>query len=394
MSVRKIKENVYAVGVNHWDRKLFDEIIPLPNGTSYNAYLIVGSEHTALIDTVDPVLKDALIENLKEFKDLKIDYIISQHAEQDHSGSIPEVLKLYPEAKVVTNEKCKELLIDHLGIPEEKFIVVKDYDKLSLGDKTLTFIFTPWVHWPETMSTYLHEDKILFTCDFFGSHYATSELYAKNSEIVLEGAKRYYAEIMMPFRNFIKSNINKIEKFDFEIIAPSHGPMWNDPKFIIDAYLDWVSPEVKNEVVILYTSMHGSTKIIVDELYNKLVEKGVRVLPFNLVSSDLGEIAISLVDAATVVFAFPTVLTGPHPLGASIVYFVNAIKPKTKFVSIITSYGWGGMAIKWVKEHIGNLKVDLLYELEVKGLPKEKDIEKLNELVMRIVEAHKSIGIL
>jgi flavorubredoxin len=394
MSVRKIKENVYAVGVNHWDRKLFDEIIPLPNGTSYNAYLIVGSEHTALIDTVDPVLKDALIENLKEFKDLKIDYIISQHAEQDHSGSIPEVLKLYPEAKVVTNEKCKELLIDHLGIPEEKFIVVKDYDKLSLGDKTLTFIFTPWVHWPETMSTYLHEDKILFTCDFFGSHYATSELYAKNSEIVLEGAKRYYAEIMMPFRNFIKSNINKIEKFDFEIIAPSHGPMWNDPKFIIDAYLDWVSPEVKNEVVILYTSMHGSTKIIVDELYNKLVEKGVRVLPFNLVSSDLGEIAISLVDAATVVFAFPTVLTGPHPLGASIIYFVNAIKPKTKFVSIITSYGWGGMAIKWVKEHIGNLKVDLLYELEVKGLPKEKDIEKLNELVMRIVEAHKSIGIL
>ncbi|MGC9172233.1 FprA family A-type flavoprotein [Caldisericum sp.] len=394
MSVRKIKENVYAVGVNHWDRKLFDEIIPLPNGTSYNAYLIVGSEHTALIDTVDPVLKDALIENLKEFKDLKIDYIISQHAEQDHSGSIPEVLKLYPEAKVVTNEKCKELLIDHLGIPEEKFIVVKDYDKLSLGDKTLTFIFTPWVHWPETMSTYLHEDKILFTCDFFGSHYATSELYAKNSEIVLEGAKRYYAEIMMPFRNFIKSNINKIEKFDFEIIAPSHGPMWNDPKFIIDAYLDWVSPEVKNEVVILYTSMHGSTKIIVDELYNKLVEKGVRVLPFNLVSSDLGEIAISLVDAATVVFAFPTVLTGPHPLGASIVYFVNAIKPKTKFVSIITSYGWGGMAIKWVKEHIGNLKVDLLYELEVKGLPKEKDVEKLNELVMRIVEAHKSIGIL
>ncbi|MGB9769781.1 MULTISPECIES: FprA family A-type flavoprotein [Caldisericum] len=394
MSVRKIKENVYAVGVNHWDRKLFDEIIPLPNGTSYNAYLIIGSEHTALIDTVDPVLKDALIENLKEFKDLKIDYIISQHAEQDHSGSIPEVLKLYPEAKVVTNEKCKELLIDHLGIPEEKFIVVKDYDKLSLGDKTLTFIFTPWVHWPETMSTYLHEDKILFTCDFFGSHYATSELYAKNSEIVLEGAKRYYAEIMMPFRNFIKSNINKIEKFDFEIIAPSHGPMWNDPKFIIDAYLDWVSPEVKNEVVILYTSMHGSTKIIVDELYNKLVEKGVRVLPFNLVSSDLGEIAISLVDAATVVFAFPTVLTGPHPLGASIIYFVNAIKPKTKFVSIITSYGWGGMAIKWVKEHIGNLKVDLLYELEVKGLPKEKDIEKLNELVMRIVEAHKSIGIL
>ncbi|BAL81367.1 FprA family A-type flavoprotein [Caldisericum exile] len=394
MSVRKIKDGVYAVGVNHWDRKLFDEIIPLPNGTSYNSYLIIGSQYTALIDTVDPALQDGLINNLKEFKDLKVDYIISQHAEQDHSGSIPKILEMYPDAKVVTNEKCKELLIEHLGIPDEKFIVIKDYDKLSLGNKTLTFIFTPWVHWPETMSTYLQEDKILFTCDFFGSHYATSELYAKNSEIVLEGAKRYYAEIMMPFRNFIKSNINKIEKFDFEIIAPSHGPMWNDPKFIINAYLDWISPVVKNEVVVLYTSMHGSTKVIVDELYNRLVENGIKVTPFNLVSADLGEIAISLVDAATIIFAFPTVLTGPHPLGASITYFVNAIKPKTKFASFITSYGWGGMTIKWVKEHIGNLKVEMLGELEFKGLPKKEDIEKVNEIVMRIVEAHKSIGIL
>lgn len=394
MSVRKIKENVYAVGVNHWDRKLFDEIIPLPNGTSYNSYLILGSEHNAIIDSVDPALVEEYVKNLKEFKDIKVDYIISQHAEQDHSGSIPKLLELYPNAKVVTNEKCKDLLIDHLGIEENKFIVVKDYEKLSLGDKTLTFIFTPWVHWPETMSTYLEEDKILFTCDFFGSHYATSELFAEHSEIVLEGAKRYYAEIMMPFRNFIKSNINKISKFDFEIIAPSHGPLWNDPKFIIDAYSDWISDQTKNEAIILYTSMHGSTKAIIEVLYNALVEKGIRVVPFNLVSADIGEIAISLVDATTVIFAFPTVLTGPHPLGASITYFVNAIKPKVKFASIITSYGWGGMTLKWVKEHINNLKVNLLDEIEIKGLPKESDVKKLLELANKIEDAHKQLGIL
>jgi len=394
MSVRKIKDGVYAVGVNHWDRKLFDEIIPLPNGTSYNSYLIIGSEHTALIDTVDPALTDEFLRNLQEFKDLKIDYVISQHAEQDHSGSIPKVLEVFKDAKVVTNEKCKELLMEHLLIPEDKFIVVKDYEKLSLGNKTLQFILTPWVHWPETMSTYLEEDKILFTCDFFGSHYATSELYAENSEIVLEGAKRYYAEIMMPFRNFIKSNINKISKFDFEIIAPSHGPMWNDPKFIVNAYSDWISDKVSNTVLILYASMHGSTKAAVEVLYNALVEKGIKVVPFNLVSADIGEIAISLVDAATVVFALPTVLTGPHPLGANITYFANAVRPKVKYAAVITSYGWGGMTVKWVKDHIGNLKAELLDEIEIKGLPKDKDIERLKALADKIEDAHKKLGIL
>jgi flavorubredoxin len=205
--MRQLKTNVYAVGAIDWDRKLFDELIPLPDGTSYNAYLIKGSEKTALIDTVDPTKTYVLIDNLVKGGTTKIDYIISHHAEQDHSGSIPEILLLYPEAKVVTNAKCRDMLMDLLHIEEGKFITIEDGQTLSLGDKTLQFVFIPWVHWPETMGTYLKEDKIFFPCDFFGSHLATSSLFVDDQATVYESAKRYYAEIMMPFRGPIKNTL-------------------------------------------------------------------------------------------------------------------------------------------------------------------------------------------
>ena len=158
-----------------------------------------GSEKTALIDTVDPTMTDVLVKNLEELETGDIDYVIANHAEQDHSGSLPKILDLYPSAKVVCTPKCKDLLMDLLLIPEDKFITVADGETLSLGDKTLEFIHAPWVHWPETMLTYLREYKILFTCDFLGSHLATSDLFVTDEATVYEAAKRYYAEIMMPF---------------------------------------------------------------------------------------------------------------------------------------------------------------------------------------------------
>jgi flavorubredoxin len=393
MAVRQIKENIFAVGVNHWDRRMFDELIPLPDGTSYNSYLIFGSKKTALIDTVDPAVIKEFLANLTEFKDLKIDYLVSQHAEQDHSGSIPFVLERFPKCKVVTNEKCKELLIEHLHIPEDRFIIVKDGEVLSLGDKSLKFILTPWVHWPETMSTYLAEDRIIFTCDFLGSHYATNDLFVKDREFISKGAKRYYAEIMMPFRSFIKNNVKKLEEYDFSIIAPSHGPLYDEPNFIIDLYKAWSSEEVKNELLLLYVSMHGSTKIIVDRLFNDAVERGIKVISYNIASADIGEIAMSVVDAATIVFAMPTVLTGPHPLGAYVTIFVNAIKPKAKFMTAITSYGWGGQTISWIKNHVTNFKGEFLEPLEIKGLPDEEALKKVDTLADRILDKHKSLGI-
>ncbi len=390
----EIKPNVYAVGAIDWDRRLFDELIPLPDGTSYNAYLIKGSEKTALLDTVDPKKTHVLLENLAGTGVERIDYVVAHHAEQDHSGSIPDVLLLYPEAKVVTNAKCKAMLMDLLRIEDDKFIVVEDGQELSLGDKTLKFVFIPWVHWPETMGTYLAEDKILFPCDFFGSHLATSSLFVENESMVYECAKRYYAEIMMPFRTPIKNNLKKLESLDIQIIAPSHGPVYQRPKFIIDAYKDWVSDEVKNEVVVAYVSMHDSTREMVEHIVDALAERGIKVRQFNLTGVDIGELAMALVDAATVVIGSPTFLVGPHPTAAYATMLANALRPKTRFVSIIGSFGWAGKMVEQLSGMLGNLKVEVIEPVITKGVATDKDFVALDLLAEKIAAKHREIGVL
>lgn len=391
MKPRKIKEGIYYVGAPDWNRTLFDALIPLPDGTSYNAYLILGSEKTALIDAVDPTKKDILLSYLADVA--QIDYVISHHAEQDHSGSIPYVLEKYPSAKVVTNPKGKELLKSHLHIADERFITVNDGEELSLGDKMLKFIYTPWVHWPETMVTYLVEDKILFTCDLFGSHYATSSLYVEDEKIVYEAAKRYYAEIMMPFRSIIQKNLEKIKDLDVELIAPSHGPIYNNPNFIINAYKDWISDEPKNIVVLPYVSMHDSTKIMVDYLVDRLIEKGINVEVFDLAVADIGKIAMALVDTATIVIGTPTVLAGPHPKALYVTYLANVLKPKARFISVIGSYGWGGRTLEILKSNLTNLSVEIINPVLVKGLPEKEDFRLLDDLAESIYSKHKDLGI-
>jgi len=394
MSIREIKKGIYSVGAIDWDRRLFDELIPLPDGTSYNAYLIQGKTKVALIDTVDPTKENELVSNLKELKVEKIDYIISNHAEQDHSGVIPKILELYIDSKVVTNPKCKEFLKDLLLIPDEKFQVVNDKDTLSLGDKTLEFIIAPWVHWPETMLTYLQEDRILFPCDLFGSHLATSNLYTRDEAKVYESAKRYYAEIMMPFRNNIKKHIEKLNNYKIEIIASSHGPIYDRPEFIMNAYRDWISDDVKNEVVLPYVSMHGSTKKMVDYFIDALIKRSITVKPFNLTRMDIGELAIALVDTATVVLATPTVLVGPHPAAVYAIYLLNALRPKVKFISVIGSYGWGGKMLEQIKSMLTNINAEIIEPIIIKGYPRESDFKALNKLADDIFKKHKEIKII
>jgi len=393
MAVKKIKDGVFWVGAIDWDRVLFDELVSLPDGTSYNSYIIFGSEKTALIDTVEPHKGEELLRNLEELKVEKIDYIISNHAEQDHSGMIPEVLKRFPEAKVVTNKKCKAMLIDLLDLKEEVFEVIEDRGTISLGDKTLQFFMAPWVHWPETMFTYLVEDKILFSCDFLGSHIATSELFDISNEnkakVYLE-TKRYYSEIMMPFRNFIKKHLSLIDELQPEIIAPSHGVVIKDTKRVLDAYKEWVSDEVKPLVLIPFVSMHESTRKIVEFLTSELSRRGIAVRPYNLMTTDIGNIAMDLVDAAGVIFASPTVLAGAHPAVISFAYLVNGLRPKTKFVSLVGSYGWNGVVMaNHVKDTLKNLKAEWLDPVMIKGLPKKEDYEKLEKFADLIVEKVK-----
>ena len=389
MNSKYVSPGIYVVGAIDWDRRLFDSLIPLPDGTSYNSYLVQGSEKTALIDTVDPTMKDVLLNNLERLEIGRVDYVIANHAEQDHSGSIPDVLSKYPEAKVVCTEKCKVMLIDLLGVSAEKFITVKDRETISLGDKTLEFIHAPWVHWPETMLTYFKEEKILFSCDFFGSHLATTDLYATDSARVYEAAKRYYAEIMMPFRVQIKKNLDALEDYVIDIIAPSHGPLHNKPEFIRKAYHSWTFDEPKNIAVVAYVSMHGSTREMVNYLVRSLNEKGVTVKQFDITVADIGKLAVALVDAATVVVGTPTVLAGPHPNVAYAVMLANALRPDIRFLSIIGSYSWGGKAVEQLAGLIPNIKAELLQPVLSKGFPAEADFQALDDMANAIAGKHK-----
>ena len=392
--MQQLRPNVYYAGAIDWDRRLFDELIPLPDGTTYNAYLIKGSEKTALLDAVDPTKREVLIDNLVRLGVDKLDYLVAHHGEQDHSGVIGDVLVLYPDARVVTNPKCKEILMSHLHIEEDRFITIDDGETLSLGDKTLKFIYTPWVHWPETMSTWLVEDRILFTCDFFGSHLATSELFVRDETRVYEAAKRYYAEIMMPFRKPIVNNLEKIKDLDIDMIAPSHGPVYDRPQFIIDAYKDWASDDGRNEAVLAYVSMHDSTRRMVEHLTDALAERGIVVRRYNLTGVDIGQLAMALVDAATLVLASPTMLIGAHPHAAYAAILANALRPKTRFAAIVGSYGWAGKLVDQLSSLLGNLKAEMLSPVVIKGLPTDEDYAALDGLADTILQKHKDAGIL
>ncbi|MCJ7551605.1 MAG: FprA family A-type flavoprotein [Anaerolineae bacterium] len=388
---RKITDGVAWLGAVDWDRRLFDSLIPLPDGTSYNAYLVEGREKTALLETVDPEKAETLLNQLEDVE--KIDYVIAQHAEQDHSGTLPQILERYPHAQVLATPKGKPMLVDLLRIPEERVTSVADGEVLSLGGKTLEFLYTPWVHWPETMSTYLREDRILFSCDLFGSHLATSGLYVADQGLVYEAAKRYYAEIMMPFRTIIRKNLVKIKAHEIGMIAPSHGPIYDKPAFIVEAYEDWVSAPPKNNVVVPYISMHGSTRAMVAHLVSALTAEGVMVHQFDLAVTDIGKLAMALVDAATLVVGTPTVHVGPHPLVTYAAHLANALRPKLKFASVVGSYGWSSKAIEKIVGLIPNLKVEILDPVLCKGYPRAADFEALDRLAAEITAKHRELGL-
>ncbi|MBE0517638.1 MAG: FprA family A-type flavoprotein [Thermoplasmata archaeon] len=379
--------NVYWVGVKHHNRRLFDGLIPLPHGTSYNAYLVVGSSKTALIDTVNPGFAEDLLGRIAEHMDpAKLDYVIMNHAEPDHADAGRYVLEVAKNAKLVTSAKGKDAAIMYFGIDSERIIVVDESSKLELGGKTLKFIDAPWLHWPETIFTYLEEDKILFPCDFFGSHVAYGQFYADElgEGVSLDLAKLYFAEIMMPFRKPGQTAVEKVKKLGVKMIAPSHGVIWNDPKIILDAYTDWTGEKMKKKVLIPYVSMWGSTEKMVNALAGSLINKGIEVQLFDLTNADIGHVAKELIDSPVVVIGTPTVLNGMHPVAAYAAMLVKQLRSPTKYAALLTSHGWSGGAVKAVQDLLGGTKIEILGVVDVKGPPKEAEFEKIKELADKI----------
>ena len=385
MKFKEIKNNIFYCGLNDCERKIFDELIPLEQGTSYNSYLVKGSEKIALIDTMYLPKSEEYIRNLDENEVTRIDYIIANHGEQDHTGALPKLIKKYPEAMIVTNQFCKNNIMEMLLIPEDRIQVIKNNEELSLGDKTLRFLMAPGVHWPDTMFTYIVEDNLLCTCDFLGAHYTFENIFADDSEELMHSAKRYYAEIMMPFRKMCQKYTKQVQEINPEMILPSHGPIYRNPKFILDLYEDWSSDEAKNLVLMPYVSMYGSVTEMVNYLADKFENAGIKVVKHDVVTDDLGDLAMALVDAKAIILGGSMVLASPHPAIANAAYLANLLNPKAKYASIVGSYGWGGDLIDKLAGMVSNLKVEIIEPILVKGKAKPDTYQKLDKMAAAFI---------
>lgn len=390
-STFEISSGVYWVGVKDWNRRIFDALIPLPKGTSYNAYLVLGSGSCALIDTVNPGFEFELEGKIRSILDPKeIDYVIMNHAEPDHAGAIPHIMKIATNAKLITTVRGEKMAKIFYKVSEDRIKTVVDFEELKLGGKTLCFIDAPMLHWPETMFTYLKEDGILFSCDFFGSHLAQG-IYSDEIEDVILHAKKYWGEIMMPFRNMAQKALEKINNLNIEIIAPSHGPIYRNPKNIVDAYWSWVLGETKCKVVVAYVSMWSSTENMAKFMAESLIKEGIEVVLYNILISDIGELIKDLVDSRAIVLGAPTVLGGAHPLAIYIAYLMKCLRPPLKYAVFLSSYGWGGIAVKNLMEILGYLKIDVVGSIEVNGPPTDvefKQISKLSKILAEKIKAN------
>jgi len=369
---------VESLRVNDWHRRLFDALIPLPDGTSYNAYLVRGAERTVLLDTCDPSRRREFLALLDRVP--RVDVIVAHHAEQDHSGLLPEVMARYPQAAVLATPKGVSFLADLLPVDAARLRPVEDGETLDLGGKSLRFLHLPWVHWPETMAAWLEPDGVLFSCDLFGSHLASAELTARNDAEVLAAAKLYYAQIMMPYARVIEKHLARIAELPVRTIAPSHGPVFDRPALIQDAWREWVSGPPRRLVLVPQVSMHGSTALLAERFIQALAERGVPARPFDLTALPLDRFAAALVDAGAVVFAMPAVWNGPHPAAAFAAGVVNGLKPKTRWVSWMGSYGWSEKALREFAALLPDLKAEILPPALCRGLPRAADFAAVEKL--------------
>jgi flavorubredoxin len=389
-NVPEISEGVFWVGVKDFNRRIFDALIPLPQGTSYNAYLVKGKEKTALIDTVNPGFEKELVEKIGQVTDpTDLDYIVMNHAEPDHANAIPYIMQASKESMLITTEKGAKMAKIFHRVPDEKIKTVKDGDTIVLGGKTLQFIEAPMLHWPETMFTYLVEEKVLFSCDFFGAHTAFG-IYDEDVEEIIPVAKRYFGEIMMPFRNMGKKALDKIKNLEIRFIAPSHGPIYKNPERILEPYRKWTAGETKQKAIVVYVSMWNSTEAMIKTMVETLLSEGVEVSLYNLVNSDLGDIAKDLVDSRAIVLGMPTVLGGMHPIAIYAANLVKALHPPLKYGAILSSYGWAGGALRQALEILGPTKIEVVGTLEINGPPSADDHQKIVEMGKQLSNKIKS----
>ncbi len=382
----EIKKGVYWVGVIDWTvRSFHGHTYSTNRGTTYNAYLILDDKVT-LVDTVYGPFADELIKNIREIIPVEnIDYIIANHVETDHSGALPDIMKLCPKAKVFGTEKCKEGLYRHY-YGNWDFQVVKTGDKLKLGRRTLTFIEAPMIHWPDSMFTYCPEEQLLLPNDAFGQHYATSERFDDEVDqcALMDEAAKYYGNILWPLGFVILKKIEEVQKLNIPIkmIAPSHGIIWRkDPLKIINAYMSWARNETKPKVIVIYETMWGATEKMARIIVEGIAKTGMGVKLFDVASSDRTEIIKEMLDAKGFIFGSSTHDNDILPNIAGFLEFLKGLKPKNRVACVFGSYGWAGGAVKEIEDILKETGIESVQPgLSVKYVPDGNEMKRCYEV--------------
>jgi anaerobic nitric oxide reductase flavorubredoxin len=381
----KVLENIFWVGVIDWNIRHFHGFTySTQRGTTYNAYLIVDKK-VALVDTVQHPFANEMIEKIKEIIDpSKIDYIIANHVESDHSGSIKEIMKLAPNATVVGTANCKAGLEKHY-FGNWKFQTVKTGDILSLGDRTLTFLEAPMLHWPDTMFTYIEKDALLLSNDGFGQHLASSKRFDDevDQNILMWEAAKYYANILWLYSSVVLRKIEEVQKLGLKIdmIAPSHGMIWRkDPMKIVSAYLKWAKGEADKKVIIAYDTMWESTEKMAKAMLEGISSEGVEVKLYRLPFSDNGDIIGEMLETKGLIVGSATINNGVLPTVAPFLREMEGLRPKNKLAAAFGSYGWGGGAAVTIEKSLKSAGMELVTPpITVKWVPDKTELQKCYE---------------
>lgn len=390
----KLSEGVYWVGAIDWNGRDFHGFTT-PGGTTYNSYLVTG-EKTALIDTVKAPFAGEMLRRISQIIDpSKLDYIVVNHMEPDHSGSLAE-LKKQTNAKILITKRGLDILSGYFrdaGIDKWDIEIVKTGDQLDLGSKTLIFLEAAMLHWPDSMETYLKEDRILFSNDGFGQHIATSKRYDFEVGDLIPDAAEYYANILMPFHVPLLHFFKVLDKQGIEPlqIAPSHGIIWKkDLKKILAAYGSWANGEVKKKVLVIYDTMWGSTEIMANEITEAIGAAGVEVKLLNIRKNPRSLIMKEMLDASAFAVGSPTLNNGLFPTVGDFLIYLKGLRPQKKKAIAFGSYGWGGGAVKLIEQELKNTGIEVLEPgLQVKYRPFENELDSCRELGRRLAAAAK-----
>ena len=378
----KVANDIYWVGAVDWNARSFHgHTYSTKRGTTYNAYLIID-EKIVLVDTVLPAFSAELIEKIKKIvAPEKIDYIIANHVETDHSGAMPEIMKLCPKAKVFCTAKGKEGLFKHY-YGNWDFQVVKAGDKINLGKKTLTFIEAPMIHWPDSMFTYCPEEQLLMPNDAFGQHYATSERFDDETDAcsLMDEAAKYYGNILWPLSSVILKKIEEVMKMNIAIktIAPSHGIIWRkDPMKIVNAYLGWAKNETKSKVVVVYETMWQSTEKMARKIAEGITDCGIEVKLFDIAQSDRTEVIKEMMDARGFVIGSSTHDNDMLTAIAGFLQFLKGLRPQKRVACVFGSYGWAGGAAASMEKVLKETGIEIVQDAwAVKYVPDMTELEK------------------